>query len=1657
MGYYNKNEIFCKSINEKIDQLTGDTKQLADQFRKVCQGSFNGNYQCEGMGHRISDEALKLYQLLMEGKMTIKEVLEDGLKDFLGQLAGPQAAALLCQIAERLPDYIYQHSSYRRSFRSISPTPYFYWIYQLMESVYFDWSGFDLCEFLKMGREEIQERKYLSPYGAMIPHLIAAGIDNQNTQLIEVVKDIILSDNNTRVVDYNLIKGVAKSHNPELHLLMKNLLLAAKLQEGLRQSILETADDGSLEYFIMMIETILEHDLLRFSSCIRAVDVWMGLGYQADRNDQRSVRKILEQAYQCLTDEQVKEAAFNSDDAVTLYAGMFAESVVSVEKLMQRIEGLMKGKKHQKLNALYFMSQIGYPVWRRQVAAQYLNEKDLDLISLIVQNYTVTSGWSNSRENYLNACGANKGIAEECVRNNDFNQLEQLLECVPKNGYESAGQPFEWNYCAINREDIYDKMMVLAGYDQDLEKTHRLIDLISYADSDCRQKMVRFMIKPERSEKERTFLFTSLSDKSMPIRISAVAEIQKLDLLPDEILMVENLLALKTGEIRQGALTILKKLEPQKVEEIVNRLIIDKNNNKRLGALNLISEMVIAETLSQEKAKTLISLMPKITEQEQVLVDNITSEKQIVYDKSNGYGLYDPSYHPELPPIAENAHNLKTFRDISSEQMITVLESLVLIIEQYKEYTYLHKNWDGSESEKIFGTQTSLPLRIDVERSRNKKYGIDDYELTEQWKEWQAKDGQDLLILLKIYFCNDVKNYRGEYPLDYQDWANEMLKTTFGYAEIVEVIKWITKTSYGSLAASIVCVLVRSADQNQLFDLSYGMLADLKNYLQPEDWKRSVDKPNNYRAQRPDYEPDTFSDTSQFGFFLKFVTNVEDEKRFEKALGMGYEFGHLKDYLYIGFNELDIARAVGLGYVDVNDLYRTFFNQNPTGKMSTYTGMKNRIGIANVEKYPILAEVTDNIVQKIISIEVKRGDLKTAVSEMAQSIRSHKGVENFVEILVALGKETLSRGYIYGNTCAKKEVLSSLLRYCYPHEDDTAQKLRDCVKGRVSDERILEAAMYVPAWISIAQEYLGWKGLKSGAWYFHAHTSNSVPQEFEGEVAKFSPISIDNFRDGAFDISWFKSAYKELGKKKFEILYQSAKYISDGSSHRRAQLFADAVLGKLNKKDLTKNISEKRNKDQMLSYSLIPFSKKDNLVMKDALERYEFIQKFLKESKQFGAQRRESESKICAIAMDNLARNLGYADSLRFSWKMEVLKIEQIKQYFEPYMIEDTEVYLKVDDSGASEIMISKNGKQLKSVPAALKKHPYINELKLLKASMKEQFIRARVSLERAMENRDSFTFAEVIDLFSHPVIRPLVEKLIFKGEKGVGFLTADGLQRTEGDIMPLAEDDMLVIAHCLDLYQSGKWSFYQKYAFEKQLVQPFKQIFRELYTVNEDEEKEKTISRRYAGHQVQPKRTLALLKGRSWTVDYESGLQKVFYKENIIANIYALADWFSPADIEAPTLETVHFYDRKTGKPLELAQVDQVIFSETMRDVDLVVSVAHVGGVDPMASHSTVEMRGVIVKEALYLLKVNNVLVEGNHAKVKGNMGEYTVHLGSGIVHKMGVGALNILPVHSQQRGKIFLPFLDEDPKTAEILSKVLLLAEDNKIKDPTILSQIQ
>jgi len=104
-----------------------------------------------------------------------------------------------------------------------------------------------------------------------------------------------------------------------------------------------------------------------------------------------------------------------------------------------------------------------------------------------------------------------------------------------------------------------------------------------------------------------------------------------------------------------------------------------------------------------------------------------------------------------------------------------------------------------------------------------------------------------------------------------------------------------------------------------------------------------------------------------------------------------------------------------------------------------------------------------------------------------------------------------------------------------------------------------------------------------------------------------------------------------------------------------------------------------------------------------------------------------------------------------------------------------------------------------------------------------------------------------------------------------------------------------------------------------------------------------------------------------------------------------------------------------------------------------------------------SVEMRATLLNETCKLLGLANVRVEGHHAHISGKLADYSVHLGSATTKIAPGRALFIVAVHSQYRGRIFLPFADSDPKTAEVLSKTLLLARDTEIKDPNILDQIR
>ena len=96
--------------------------------------------------------------------------------------------------------------------------------------------------------------------------------------------------------------------------------------------------------------------------------------------------------------------------------------------------------------------------------------------------------------------------------------------------------------------------------------------------------------------------------------------------------------------------------------------------------------------------------------------------------------------------------------------------------------------------------------------------------------------------------------------------------------------------------------------------------------------------------------------------------------------------------------------------------------------------------------------------------------------------------------------------------------------------------------------------------------------------------------------------------------------------------------------------------------------------------------------------------------------------------------------------------------------------------------------------------------------------------------------------------------------------------------------------------------------------------------------------------------------------------------------------------------------------------------------------------------------VRAWVLATGLLLAGRGGMTLAERHARVHGTAGSPTLIVGAGRVGRLIARRLMEKP----EVGLRPLAFADDDPRTAEVLSKVLLLAKDTEIKDPTILSQI-
>jgi hypothetical protein len=176
----------------------------------------------------------------------------------------------------------------------------------------------------------------------------------------------------------------------------------------------------------------------------------------------------------------------------------------------------------------------------------------------------------------------------------------------------------------------------------------------------------------------------------------------------------------------------------------------------------------------------------------------------------------------------------------------------------------------------------------------------------------------------------------------------------------------------------------------------------------------------------------------------------------------------------------------------------------------------------------------DSVRNHILDIELKRGDSPTPVTSLAGQLRSLYGIDRLTQIIAGMGKTTLQKGYNYysiGPDPDKQTIFSDLLKNCHPLGSDTQEHFDASMKQiRATEQRMVEIAVYAPQWQGFVSNHLGWKGLDNAIWWMHAHTRTDgyQPQnaEAESEIARYSSLDVQQFKDGAVDKEWFLKAYK---------------------------------------------------------------------------------------------------------------------------------------------------------------------------------------------------------------------------------------------------------------------------------------------------------------------------------------------------------------------------------------------------------------------------------------------------------------------------------------------------------------------------------------------------
>ncbi|GAA3594628.1 DUF4132 domain-containing protein [Flavivirga amylovorans] len=413
-----------------------------------------------------------------------------------------------------------------------------------------------------------------------------------------------------------------------------------------------------------------------------------------------------------------------------------------------------------------------------------------------------------------------------------------------------------------------------------------------------------------------------------------------------------------------------------------------------------------------------------------------------------------------------------------------------------------------------------------------------------------------------------------------------------------------------------------------------------------------------------------------------------------------------------------------------------------------------------------------------------------------------------------------------------------------------------------------------------------------------------------------------------------------------------------------------------------------------------------------------------------------------------------------------------------------------IDSSTVTLLWENEKGKQIKTIPKYVRDN-FLAELRIFKKHVKDiqsNLSAQRNRIEKIFLSKRKWTYSQWEELYlENKLLAFFGTKLIWNftvSNKTISAIFHKGkFVNTQGEINIDYKKSIVELWHPVTA-SVKEVELWRAWLLENQVKQPFKQAHREVYIVTDAEKATNSYSNRYAAHIIRQHIFNALCRERGWRYQ----LQGQWDSHNIPTLYipswkYRIEFWTDTEGVYDSAndmgifnyLQTdqVRFYDE--NNQVNMIDVPAIVFSEAMRDVDLFVGVTSIGA-DPnwrdggeeryhgyWSSFSFGELatsgleRKALLENLIPKLQIKEQCsFEGNFLVVIGKLRIYKIHMGSGNILMKPNDQYLCIVADRKKEANVFLPF-EGDSTLSTILSKAFMLANDDKIKDKTITSQIK